>query len=282
MSKVKKENKNTVMFGNVVLKAGKPLDLVIAFDTTGSMLPCLQQLREKLSDFAKDLWDKIPNLKVGVVCFGDYCDEVSVGAIQCQGAMCKTDLTKDRAVIDNAVRNAIGTGGGDMPEMYERVLHEVQEFSWRKNSNKIFIMLGDDLPHDANYAKTYGKQGYDWQLEARKLAVKGVQITAIRCLKNEYAEPFWKTLAEIGNGTYMKLTQFADFTGIVETIGLTAMHSTFGIRGSGAYMTEKIKEGKGSVSLCSNFASATKGLGSADSHTGVVNISSSCEGEPNK
>ena len=261
-----KKKKVTPSFGTMALKTGKPLDLVIIFDTTGSMNPCIDQLRKNLGDLAKDLWGNVKNLRVGVISHGDYCDEN-----YCESAVQKTDLTKDPAVIDKAIREAKGTGGGDSAEMYERVLHEVRGFSWRKTANKIVIMFGDDVPHDQNYAKAYNKEGYDWQVEAKALADAGIQVNAVKCLNATYSEYFWTGLAKIGNGTYMKLAQFGNFENVLENVAMAAIFSSSGSKGTTDYLNKKMAEGKISdESICylsSNVASYSKGDVSYDEGT---------------
>ena len=50
------------------------IDLVISFDTTGSMYPCLAVLRETVAKAVKRLFKDIPELRVGIIAHGDYCD----------------------------------------------------------------------------------------------------------------------------------------------------------------------------------------------------------------
>lgn len=50
------------------------LDMVIAFDTTGSMASCIRSVKEYVTELVPKLFAVNPNLKLGVVAFGDYCD----------------------------------------------------------------------------------------------------------------------------------------------------------------------------------------------------------------
>lgn len=50
------------------------LDMVIAFDTTGSMASCIRSVKEHVTELVPKLFAVNPNLKLGVVAFGDYCD----------------------------------------------------------------------------------------------------------------------------------------------------------------------------------------------------------------
>lgn len=50
------------------------LDMVIAFDTTGSMAGCIRSVKEYVTELVPKLFAVNPNLRLGVVAFGDYCD----------------------------------------------------------------------------------------------------------------------------------------------------------------------------------------------------------------
>lgn len=50
------------------------LDMVIAFDATGSMAGCIRSVKEYVTELVPKLFAVNPNLRLGVVAFGDYCD----------------------------------------------------------------------------------------------------------------------------------------------------------------------------------------------------------------
>lgn len=51
------------------------LDMVIAFDTTGSMASCIRSVKEHVTELVPKLFAVNPNLKLGVVAFGDLSNE---------------------------------------------------------------------------------------------------------------------------------------------------------------------------------------------------------------
>jgi hypothetical protein len=53
------------------------IDILFSFDTTGSMYPCLAEVRRKLAALIKRLFAQIPDLRIGSIAHGDYCDERS-------------------------------------------------------------------------------------------------------------------------------------------------------------------------------------------------------------
>ena len=50
------------------------VEVVFSFDTTGSMYPCLTQVRKNLKDTTQRLFREIPGIRIGVIAHGDYCD----------------------------------------------------------------------------------------------------------------------------------------------------------------------------------------------------------------
>src|SRR5689334_13215611 len=100
---------------------GETIDLVFSLDSTGSMQPCIAQARKRIEETVKFLFGQIPNIRIGIIVHGDYCDGVNM--IQ------KLDLTTDLQAICKFIRNAKNTSGGDSDECYEYVLHEARDFS---------------------------------------------------------------------------------------------------------------------------------------------------------
>jgi hypothetical protein len=47
---------------------------MVSFDTTGSMASCIEEVREKVGHLVTRMFGKVPNLRVGIIAHGDYCD----------------------------------------------------------------------------------------------------------------------------------------------------------------------------------------------------------------
>ena len=50
------------------------IEIVFSFDTTGSMYPCLTQVRRKIETTVTRLMNEIPGMRIGIIAHGDYCD----------------------------------------------------------------------------------------------------------------------------------------------------------------------------------------------------------------
>ena len=176
------------------------VDLFLSFDTTGSMYPCLGEVRRKLDALIARMFGKIPGLRVGVIAHGDYCDAGSTYVTSSQ------DLTDQQVRVRNFVRTVERTGGGDTPECYELVLHQARGASWKAAKRRVLVLLGDDIPHGPSYPENTKR--LDWKNEARMLAEMGVEVCAVQCLNRSHATSFYRELARITGGTYLTLNQF--------------------------------------------------------------------------
>lgn len=181
--------------------------IVISWDSTGSMYSCLTQVRKNVESTVRELFRFIPNLEIGCISHGDYVDGPDF--------ITKLDLTSSEEKICQFVRTAPRTGGGDKPEAYEAVINTVRRFSWNKDAkSKAFVLIGDDIPHPMGYHNNK----FDWYKEAKQLHAKGVLIYSIQCLGNNYATEFYERLAEIGQGYKLDLEQFSTITDLLKAI----------------------------------------------------------------
>jgi hypothetical protein len=178
------------------------IEIVFSFDTTGSMYPCLTQVRRNLKATITRLLDEIPGIRIGIIAHGDYCDAASTYVTK------HLDLSGDVDTICDFVQNVEPTGGGDAPECYELVLHEAQSLSWSSTSNKTLVLIGDDIPH----APAQTPKKLNWRKELEALSGKGITVYAIQALNRAYATLFYKELAEKSGGFHLNLDQFSYIT----------------------------------------------------------------------
>jgi hypothetical protein len=48
------------------------IEVVFSFDTTGSMYPCLTQVRRKIETTVSRLLNEIEGIRIGIIARGDY------------------------------------------------------------------------------------------------------------------------------------------------------------------------------------------------------------------
>ncbi|WP_298913046.1 vWA domain-containing protein [uncultured Nostoc sp.] len=175
------------------------IEIVFSFDTTGSMYPCLTQVRRKIKNTVTRLIDEIPLIRIGIIAHGDYCDAGST-------YVTKTfNISGDVDAICDFVQNVEPTGGGDAPECYELVLHESQSLSWSKSATKSLVLIGDDIPHPP----AHNPKKLNWRKELDKLAEAEITVYGVQALNRSHASPFYQELAEKSGGFHINLDQFS-------------------------------------------------------------------------
>jgi hypothetical protein len=184
-------------------------DVVISFDTTGSMYPCLAQVRRRITVMINRLFAEIPDLRVGIIAHGDYCD---AGRTYVTKAL---ELTADRDRLCRFVANVAPTEGGDAPECYELVLHEARSFNWGSGT-KTLVMIGDDVPHPPSYPGNIGD--LDWRNEINLLIKMGVNVYGVQALNRSHATSFYREIARRTGGLFLTLDQFSSVVEMVMAI----------------------------------------------------------------
>ena len=187
----------------------KKTDIVISFDTTGSMYPCLAEVRRHTTAMTERLFREIPDLRVAIIAHGDYCDGPKV--------ITQLDFTDSQDEIKNFIQNSPSTSGGDYPECYELVLRNVKSLSWRFDATmKSLILIGDAPPHEKNE----NPHKIDWREEAESLKNRNIQVFSVQCLNHGNGEAFnfYADVAEITNGYHVFLDQFSFIKDMIQAI----------------------------------------------------------------
>lgn len=192
-----KTTKTEETFDGIAPKNIGRLDMVIAFDTTGSMAQYIGAVRNDVAELIPQLFKDNDDLRLGIVAFGDYCDMAGVGdfgdAYQC------LPLTNNENALVKFVNESKDTSGGDGDEFYELVIKRiVEETPWREGSTRVILLIADANPHGLGY--TYGDyvtgNQIDWRVEARKAASMGIKIDTVSIC----GAPWYKELSALTNG----------------------------------------------------------------------------------
>lgn len=186
------------------------IEVVVSFDTTGSMYPCLTQVRREVKETVNRLFKEIPNIRIGVIAHGDYCDAGSTYVTK------QFDLSDDSKAICKFVENVGQTGGGDAEECYELVLHQSKSMSWSAGKSKVLVLMGDDVPHGPNYAQNTKK--LDWRNELDLLSEAGIKVYGVQCLNRKHATKFYEEIARKTGGFHLSLDQFANVTDLIMAV----------------------------------------------------------------
>lgn len=198
---------------------GGSANVVFSFDCTGSMAPCINQVRQKLRDLVEVMSADIPGLKIGLIAHGDYCDG--------DNAVLSLDLTDDLEKIMQFISTTPNVSGGDAPECYEYALQTARKMSWPKEGGSV-ILIGDDQPHEPNEKTKFNAQTYpnnpdniDWKDEVQKLLELNVKVFPMQCLYNQSrreVNQFWENISQISGTPLLMLESFDDSANTLEAV----------------------------------------------------------------
>lgn len=191
------ETKKENSMDAVAPKSIGKLDMVIAFDTTGSMASYIGAVRQEVAELIPRLFKDNEDLRLGIVAFGDYCDMENAqnfgNAYQCM------PITNNENDLIKFVKESKDTSGGDGDEFYELVIKKiVEETPWREGSTRSILLIADAEPHELGYTYSdyvVGNQ-IDWRIEAKKAANMKIKIDTVTITD----EPWYKELSKMTNG----------------------------------------------------------------------------------
>ena len=170
----------TKAFEDIKPKNVGKLDMVIAFDTTGSMAQYIGAVRKEVANLIPELFADNEDLRLGIVAFGDYCDMKNPQEFG--NAYQSISPTNNENDLIKFVIESKDTNGGDGDEFYELVLKKiVEETPWREDATKTILLIADANPHPLGYTYENCVVGneIDWRVEAQKAANKKIKIDTV-------------------------------------------------------------------------------------------------------
>jgi Mg-chelatase subunit ChlD len=115
------------------------LDIVIVFDSTGSMGGEILQVRRQIERIATALIRLIPKTRVSLCTYRDYDDEYVVKGIP---------LTSDIQRMSQFLDGVTADGGGDYPEAVDAGMRwALTENEFHPQARKVILIFGDAPPH---------------------------------------------------------------------------------------------------------------------------------------
>ena len=228
----------------VTPKGKGKLDMVIAFDTTGSMAAYIDDVRHQVAEMIPRIFNDNEDLRLGIVAFGDYCDMINRDtfgdAYQC------IPLTDNENDIIKFVKESKDTSGGDGDEFYELVLKKIiDESPWREDSSRAILLIADADPHEIGY--TYRdyvvSNQIDWRIEAKKAADMKIKVDTVSIC----GRPWYKELSAMTNGISVPFKSSGKTGTMIETATTARSAMAFAESASGcedastrAYCRERV------------------------------------------
>ncbi len=202
------------------------VDILFAFDLTGSMTEEIDSAKAEASDLLDDLEANLSDARYGVASFMDYPGTFSYPGYTAQyGSASAGDypwsldqgLTTSTSAVDAAIQGLTLGFGADGPESYSRVFLEAAELSsWRSGAEKILVMWGDNVPHDDDFdgnnfgldpgrdATEGGGDDIDFQDVVAQMATAGVRVMTVDA-GGGYPASYYQYAADQTGGAYTQL-----------------------------------------------------------------------------
>jgi SdrD B-like domain/von Willebrand factor type A domain/GDSL-like Lipase/Acylhydrolase/PKD domain len=128
------------------LPTASSLDLVFVIDTTGSMRPTIQAVKELTQTLVDLLEAKTRSFRVALVTYRDQ--PAHTGIPTDYASRVDQPFTTDTAAIRDALSAMVAEGGGDPPESVYSGLETALSLPWRPGVKKVIVQIGDAPPHD--------------------------------------------------------------------------------------------------------------------------------------
>jgi len=169
----------------------RDLDLVIVLDSTGSMGEEIASLRADAKGLVRILSELSKTLRVGVVAYRDRgSDEAYLTQVAPLSPMTGGGLVELERFLD-----ALGAdGGGDAPEAVDAGLAQAMAQPWNLAADGIIVVIGDAPAHPDTIDDTFRL--------AREFAAQSTRFR-VSTIAQGPAEPYFRVLAEQGNGVFI-------------------------------------------------------------------------------
>jgi len=115
------------------------LDIVIVFDSTGSMSGEINQVKSQIARINKTLFRLVPKTRISICTYRDRGEDYVVRGLP---------LSSEPQEIEGYLRDIYASGGGDHPEAVQEGLRwAVDSNEFRGKARKVILVFGDAPPH---------------------------------------------------------------------------------------------------------------------------------------
>lgn len=166
------------------------LDIVIAFDSTGSMGGEIQQVKHQIRRIGTALSRLIPRTRISICTYRDQGDEYVVKGLP---------LTDDLQQVEEFLRGITADGGGDYAEAVQDGLNwSVEKNQFRPRARKVILLFGDAPPHREHLQECLKTaRGFRGQ--------QGGVVSTVTCRSAEEITEFYQ-IADAGGGEAFRTT----------------------------------------------------------------------------
>ena len=154
------------------------LDLVFAFDCTGSMGSHLHQAQANVKNIARQIIEaEHASVRMALVAYRDHPPQDSTFETEV------LDFTPSIDEMEKRLMTYTAQGGGDGPECVADALYQVSQLTYRPNAAKVCILIADAPPHGLGESgdgfPNGSPNGHDPYTVSRLLAAMGVTVSCV-------------------------------------------------------------------------------------------------------
>jgi DNA-directed RNA polymerase subunit RPC12/RpoP len=172
-------------FGKMISRLQRQgLDIVIVFDSSGSMQGEINEIKNKIQRIGSALYELIPATRISVSTYRDHGDEYVVKGLP---------LTSKLGEVIDYLEPIEAGGGGDKPESVDEGLNwAVSKNSFRRSARKVILLFGDAPPHQS---KTVICQQIASDFRHKQRGV----VSTVTC-RSDQLLPDFVSISQIGGG----------------------------------------------------------------------------------
>ena len=168
------------------------LDIVICFDSTGSMAGEINQVKRQIQRIGQTLTTLVPKARISICTYRDVDDEYVTKGLPLTGSI--------QEVSDYLERVSAG-GGGDHPEAVDEGLYwSVSQNNFRPSARKVILLFGDAPPHPEKLKRALAIAG-DFRTKN-----KGI-VSTITCQSDTPMPEFYEIAASGGGEAFLTTDQ---------------------------------------------------------------------------
>ncbi len=171
-------------FGNLLARLKKDgLDIVITFDSTGSMQGEIDQVKDQIERIGGVLFKLIPKTRISICTYRDQGDAYVVKGLP---------LTDNLAEIVLYLSDIQAAGGGDEPEAVDDGLQwSIEKNDFRRRARKVILLFGDAPPRASRVVRC--------QKMVSDFRNAGGVVSTVTCRKPDRMDEF-VSIAQLGRG----------------------------------------------------------------------------------
>jgi hypothetical protein len=171
-------------FGNLISRLQKDgLDIVITFDSTGSMQGEIDQVKSQIGRIGSALFQLVPKTRIGICTYRDYRDSYVVKGLP---------LSDNLAEVVLFLEDIEASGGGDKAEAVEQGLRwSIEKNQFHRQARKVILLFGDAPPRGSALL-TCEKLASDFRKQ-------GGIVSTVTCRSDRRLDEF-VAIARIGRG----------------------------------------------------------------------------------